>query len=139
MEPTLNSLSVDMASLKAEMDGVRADLKDIKLGIGAMMDIKERLSEFTVHHEMFRKETKTMWEKIDTQRLDLKELDEKVDLRERAISEQVARWKGAIQAMAVIGAMCATVLGGLTMKLYTDLNDTIINLRVMQSKVEHTK
>ena len=136
MEPTLNSLSVDMASLKAEMDGVRADLKDIKLGIGAMMEIKERLSEFTVHHEMFRKETQTMWVKIDGQREDLKTLEEKVDLRERAVSEQVARWKGAVQAMGAIGALVMTMLGGLTMKLYTDINESIVNVRVLQQPIK---
>jgi hypothetical protein len=103
-EQSNHEFAVELASFKAE---VRADIKnlatsveEIKSGMNGVMLLREDLAKFSIHHEQFRSEARTMWTRIDEQRDEI-----------RDVAAQMNHWKGAIRMAGAIATVVATIAG----------------------------
>lgn len=136
MEPTINSVAIDLAAVKTEMIAVRSDIRDIKDGINGLMQIRERIGEFTVQHDGLRKELNTVWSRIDAANDVTREHQKTDDEKHATMIAQINRWRGAIQALTIVAAALTTLFGGITFKLYQDIGNAIVDIKVIQNKVK---
>jgi chromosome segregation ATPase len=97
MENTQN-IEVKLAQLESKIESIGTTLDEVKRGLIGLGDLREELAKFSIHHEQFRNESKTMWVRIDEQRDEIKRLSSTID-----------NWKGRLH---VIGGVL-TVLGAL--------------------------
>lgn len=96
----IRALSVKMAAMEGRMGSIETGIADIKLGLGGLMELREDLKVFSVHHDQFKKEAQTMWTKLDG-------LRSEVD----TLKEQRSQARGAIWMAGLVWVLL-TAVGG---------------------------
>ena len=98
----LHNMAVKMAAMEQQMTALHTSMNDIKIGLSGLIQLREDLVKFSAHHEQFRAETKTMWNKIDSTRQDLETLKATIN-----------NWQGRLQMGAAILSIVGAVGGGI--------------------------
>jgi len=121
--------AIELTQLREQIKSVAADICDIKTDISQIITLDKTLAELTIHNQMAQKNMDTLWVKYD-------ELKSKTSTMDHEVKAFMNRFQGGARVLALIGGTIQAAVLGVTMWVFSHVNDGNVVNRLQQQRIE---
>lgn len=129
MSAEQQEFAIELTQLREQIKSVASDIGDIKTAISQIVTLDKTLAELTIHNQMTQKNMDTLWTKYD-------ELKTKTATMDHEVKSFVNRFRGGALVMGVMGGAVQTAVFGVTMWVFSHVNDNDIINKLQQQRIE---
>ena len=129
MSAEQQEFATELSQLREQIKFVASDIGDIKTAISQIVTLDKTLAELTIHNQTTQKNMDALWTKYD-------ELKTKTTTMDHDVQSFVNKFQGGAWVVGIIGSAVQTAVFGVTMWVFSHVNDNDIINKLQQQRIE---